>query len=151
ALARKIIVDREGLVSGVSIIDRRTRKEEEIYARVIAVCCASVESARLLLNSACEKYPNGLANSSDQVGRYLGGHIITGANGYLKDLIRPAAVEADGMNDHAYIPRFNHLRGKHEYTGGYGMQLNYASWRWPHHATAIGGFGSSFKKRVREL
>jgi choline dehydrogenase-like flavoprotein len=151
ALARKILIDRDGLASGVSIIDRNTRREEKIYARIVVVSCASIESARLLLNSACEKYPNGIANSGDLVGRYLGGHITTGAIGYLKDLVGQGGIDADGMTDHAYIPRFNHLSGKRDYIGGYGMQMNYISWRWPHHAPSVEGFGSSFKKRVREL
>lgn len=151
ALARKILINKDGLISGVSIIDRKTRREEEIHARVVIVCCATIETARLLLNSACEKYPNGLANSNDLVGRYLGGHINTGMTGYLKDLIGSGGVTADGMTDHAYIPRFNQKGGKRDYIGGYGMQMNYTSWRTPHHAKAVEGFGSAYKKRVRDL
>jgi choline dehydrogenase-like flavoprotein len=151
ALARKILVNKDGLVSGVSIIDRKSRREEEIHARVVIVCCATIETARLLLNSACEKYPNGLANSNDLVGRYLGGHINTGMTGYLTDLIGSGGVTADGMTDHAYIPRFNHKGRKRDYAGGYGMQMNYVSWRWPNHAKSVEGFGSAYKKRVRDL
>ncbi|HEY7182874.1 MAG TPA: GMC family oxidoreductase [Blastocatellia bacterium] len=149
--ARKILVDKDGLVSGVSVVDRATGREEEIYARIVVVCCAAVESPRLLLNSACEKYPNGLANSNDLVGRHLGGHINAGAIGYLRDLIGKDTFTGDGATDHAYIPRFNHQRGKRDYVGGWGMQMNYATWRWPHHAKSIEGFGPAYKKRVREL
>ena len=151
SLARKILVDKDGLVSGVSVIDRATGREEEIYARIIVVCCAAIESPRLLLNSACEKYPNGLANSNDLVGRYLGGHINAGATAYLKDLIGKDTFTGDGATDHAYIPRFNHQRGKPDYVGGWGMQMNYVTWRWPHHAKAVEGFGPAYKKRVRDL
>jgi choline dehydrogenase-like flavoprotein len=149
--ARRILVDKEGLASGVSIIDRATGREEEIYARMVVVCCATIESPRLLLNSVSEKYPNGLANSNDQVGRYLSGHVISGATGYLKDLIGKDTFTGDGMTDHAYIPRFNHQRGRKDYIGGWGMQMNYASWQWPHHAKSVVGFGSNYKNRVREL
>jgi choline dehydrogenase-like flavoprotein len=155
APARKILVDKDGLVSGVSVIDRATGKEEEINARIIVVCCAAIESPRLLLNSACEKYPNGLANSNDLVGRYLSGHITAGATAYLKELIGRDTFTGDGATDHAYIPRFNHTRGqtrgKRDYAGGWGMQMNYVTWRWPHHAKSAPGFGSDYKKRVREL
>ncbi len=151
ALARKILINKDGLASAVSLIDRETGKEEEIRARIVIVSCASIESARLLLNSACEKYPNGLANGNDLVGRYLGGHVVNGATGYLKDLVGADIFTGDGMTDHAYIPRFNQTRGKKDYTGGYGMQLNYANWMWPHHARSARGFGSSYKKYVREL
>ncbi|MGH9835689.1 MAG: GMC family oxidoreductase [Blastocatellia bacterium] len=151
APARKILVDKDGLVSGVSIIDRATGKEEEINARIIVVCCATIESPRLLLNSANEKYPNGLANSNDLVGRYLSGHITAGATAYLKELVGRDTFTGDGATDHAYIPRFNHTRGKRDYAGGWGMQMNYVTWRWPHHAKSVAGFGSDYKKRVREL
>jgi choline dehydrogenase-like flavoprotein len=151
ALARKILVDSEGRVSGVSLIDRATGREEEIYARLVVVACASIESARLLLNSVSEKYPNGLANSNDMVGRYLGGHITAGATGYLKELIGKDTFTGDGATDHAYIPRFNQLRGKKDYVGGYGMQMNYVSYQRPQHARAVIGFGADYKKRVREL
>jgi choline dehydrogenase-like flavoprotein len=151
ALARRIVVDKDGLVSGVSIVDRKTKREETIRARIVVVSCATVETARLLLNSACEKFPNGLANSNDLVGRYLGGHITTGAIGYLKDLTGARAIEADGMTDHAYIPRFAHPAGKRDYVGGYGMQMNYTSWRWPAHAKSVTGFGADYKRRVRDL
>jgi choline dehydrogenase-like flavoprotein len=157
--ARKILVDKDGLVSGVSVVDRATGREEEIYARIVVVCCAAIESPRLLLNSACEKHPNGLGNSNDMVGRYLSGHITAGAISYLKDLIGKDTFSGDGATDHAYIPRFNQARGqargqsrgKRDYVGGWGMQMNYVTWRWPHHAKSIEGFGSAYKKRVREL
>jgi len=153
--ARKILAGKDGLVSGVSVVNRVTGKEEEIHARIVVVCCAAIESPRLLLNSACEKYPNGLANSNDMVGRYLSGHITSGAIGYLKDLIGKDTFTGDGATDHAYIPRFNHARGqsqgKRDYVGGWGMQMNYVTWRWPHHVKSVAGFGSSYKRRVREL
>ncbi len=151
ALAREVQVNDEGIVTGVSIIDRATGREEEIRARIVIVSCASIESARLLLNSKSTKFPNGLANSNDQVGRHLGGHIIWGATGYLKELVGKQTFSGDGVSDHSYIPRFNHLRGKKDYAGGYGMQLNYGSWQWPYQAKSIGGFGDGYKRRVREL
>jgi choline dehydrogenase-like flavoprotein len=151
ALARQVLVNDQGIVTGVSIIDRVTGKEEEIRARIVVVSCASIESVRLLLNSKSTRFPNGLANNNDQVGRYLGGHIIWGATGYLESLVGKETFCGDGVTDHTYIPRFNHLRGKKDYAGGFGMQLNYGSWQWPHHAKSVDGLGVDYKKRVREL
>ena len=151
ALARKILVNNDGLVSGVSIIDRTTGREEEISARIVVLGCATIESARLLLNSKSEKFPHGLANNNDVVGRYLGGHVAAGAQGYIKDLLHQNTWAGDGMTDHAYIPRYNHQRGKQDYVGGFGLQLNYASYRHPHHAKDVSGFGAGYKQRVRDL
>lgn len=151
ALAREILVDGRGRAAGVVVIDRTTNKEEEIRARVVVVSCATVESARLLLNSRSEKFPNGLGNSNDVVGRYLHGHSVSNLTGYLTDLVGAAPSNNDGANDHGYIPRFNHLRGQRGYAGGFHIQTQYLSFMHPHHARGLPGFGRSFKKRVRDL
>ncbi|MFN0086872.1 MAG: GMC oxidoreductase [Blastocatellia bacterium] len=149
ALAREILVDKDGLASGVSFIDRRTRKVEEVRAKLVVVSCATVESARLLLNSKSRKFPNGLANNNDIVGRYLGGHSQANFMGYLRDLAGTDTWQGDGVTDHAYIPRFiDRGRG---FAGGYGYQLNYATRRLPHHAKHVEGFGTAYKQRVRDL
>ncbi|MFN7928459.1 MAG: GMC family oxidoreductase [Blastocatellia bacterium] len=149
ALVREVLVNKDGLASGVSFIDRTTGKVEEVAAKIVVVSCASIESARLLLNSKSEKYPNGLANNNDIVGRYLGGHSQTTFTGYLKNLVKTDTWQGDGVTDHAYIPRFV---DKHkDFAGGYGYQMNYASRRTPHHAKSVAGFGASYKNRVREL
>lgn len=149
ALAREVLVNKDGLVSGVSFIDRLTGKTEEVSAKIVVVSCASIESARLLLNSKSDKYPNGLANNNDIVGRYLGGHSQTTFVGYVKDLIKTDTWQGDGVTDHAYIPRFV---DKHkEFAGGYGYQMNYISRRYPQQAKHVTGFGAGYKQRVREL
>jgi choline dehydrogenase-like flavoprotein len=149
ALAREILVDKNGLASGVSFIDRVTRREEQAYAKIVVVSCATIESARLLLNSKSEIFPNGLANNGDNVGRYLGGHSQTTFIGYLKDFVGKDYWQGDGVTDHAYIPRF--VEREQDYAGGFGYQMNYASRRVPHHAKAVEGFGFAHKERVREL
>jgi choline dehydrogenase-like flavoprotein len=65
-----------GSVTGV-VVDRRGA-EETYSADVVVVSCGAAESPALLLRSANEKHPNGLANSSDQVGRNYMAHINSG-------------------------------------------------------------------------
>jgi choline dehydrogenase-like flavoprotein len=60
ALAREVLVDREGLASAVSFIDTETRTEQQVKAKIVVVCCSTVESARLLLNSRSQKFPQDL-------------------------------------------------------------------------------------------
>ncbi len=43
--------------------------EQTFHGDIVVVSCGAANSAKLLLASACEKHPNGLANGSDQVGR----------------------------------------------------------------------------------
>ncbi len=60
--------DRAGKVSGVLYADKDGNQHVQ-KARVVCVAGNSIETPRLLLNSASSMFPDGLANSSGQVGR----------------------------------------------------------------------------------
>jgi choline dehydrogenase-like flavoprotein len=147
ALAREILMDDEGRAKGVSFIDRETRQEEEIRARIIVVCCATVETARLLLNSRSRRYPTGLANSSGAVGRYLHGHMGDSAHVYLAELEGRKPSNQDGALDHALIPRFQ----TETPDGAYDFQINFAGNMFPYQAYRVPGYGSKFKDTVRNM
>lgn len=140
ALARQILTDKNGLARGVSIIDRTTGQEEEIRARIVVVCCATIETARLLLNS-------NIANSSGVVGRYLHGHSSSQMQMYLKELQGKPPSNQDGALDQCLIPRWD----TKSWRGTYGFQVNYDGYMFPFQARAVHGYGSAFKKRVREM
>jgi choline dehydrogenase-like flavoprotein len=63
----------DGRVNGVVYRDARGRELRQ-RARLVCVACNSVETARLLLLSESSRFPQGLANSSDQVGRHYCRH-----------------------------------------------------------------------------
>ncbi len=151
ALAREILVDREGLARAVSFVDTETNKEEQVRAKIVVLCCATIESPRLLLNSRSPQHPSGLANSNGVVGRYLHGHLGVGANIYLSELEGLKPWNQDGATDHVYIPRYNQLFGKKDYVGGWGFQVNFGSYMFPHHASRVRGYGADYKARVREM
>jgi choline dehydrogenase-like flavoprotein len=60
-------------VTGVEV--RRNGSLEKYRAGIVAVSCGAINSAALLLRSASDKHPRGLANSSDTVGRHYMGHV----------------------------------------------------------------------------
>ncbi len=60
--------DESGKVTGVVYADKDGNEQRQ-KARIVAVAGNSIESPRLLLNSASSMFPDGLANSSSQVGR----------------------------------------------------------------------------------
>ncbi len=151
ALAREILVDQKGLARGVSFVDTVTRKEEDVQARIVVVCCATVESARLLLNSRSSQYPNGLANSNGMVGRHLHGHVNATVNVYLEELEGTPPVNQDGATDHVYVPRYNQLFAKPDYVGGWGLQVNYGSYMFPSQAMKVKGYGAGYKDQVRRM
>jgi choline dehydrogenase-like flavoprotein len=74
-IAEQVLVGPGGeRVTGVGAVDRYTGNRHEIEGRVVVLCASALESTRLLLNSATSDHPNGLANSSGVLGRYLMDH-----------------------------------------------------------------------------
>lgn len=72
--AARIEHDDSGKVTGVVYFDA-DGKEQRQAARIVCVAGNTIESPRLLLNSASPMYPDGLANSSGQVGRNYMRHV----------------------------------------------------------------------------
>ena len=67
---RKIETDEHGQVSGATYFDA-DRREVFQRAKAVVLCANGVESSRLLLMSKSKRFPQGLANSSGLVGKYL--------------------------------------------------------------------------------
>ena len=136
-------------ISGVRVIDARTGADHVFTARLVFLCASSLESARLLLNSATPQIPNGLANSSDQVGRNVMDHIKWGG----------ASGEIDGFDDRRvigdrpngiYVPRFRNVTSKHpDFIRGYGFQGGAGRGGWESAARAT-GLGLAFKERLTQ-
>lgn len=151
ALAREILVDDEGLARGVSFVDTTTHTEQQVKARIVVVCCSTVESARLLLNSRSSKHPGGLANANGVVGHYLHGHLGSQGSMYLEELEGRKPSNQDGATDHVYIPRYNHLSPQRDSVGGWGYQVNFAGYMFPHQAHSLPGYGAPFKQKIRKM
>jgi len=113
AIVRQILIDpASGKASGVSYVDAATKELRSVSANVVVICASTIESVRLLLNSACAKHPNGIGNSSGLLGRYFMDQIpclvfgsVPGSDGFeLVDGTSPADNHG-GM----YMPRFQNL------------------------------------------
>ena len=76
SMVTQIVTGADGRATGVRYVDRDGNEHEQ-QARVVCVAANVVETTRLLLNSKTEQHPNGLANSSDQVGRNYMRHAMT--------------------------------------------------------------------------
>src|SRR5258705_4398927 len=97
AMAREVLTNNEGLATGVSYISKEDMQEYQVEGKVVILAASACESARLLLNSKSQRHPNGLANSSDVVGKYL--HDSTGAavGGILPQLFDRKRYNEDGI------------------------------------------------------
>ncbi len=70
----RILTDKSGLADGVEYIQDNAR--QTVQARLVIVAANPVQTPRLLLNSATDQRPQGLANSSATVGRYFMTHML---------------------------------------------------------------------------
>ena len=105
AMARELVAGKSGDVEAVSYIDKATRTENMVYAKAFVVAASACESARLLLNSRSPSFPNGLANSSGVVGRYLTDSVGSSLSGYFPQLAKVQAHNHDGVGGmHMYMP-----------------------------------------------
>lgn len=88
----KIATDDAGEITGVHYYDGQGR-QQSVSAKTYVVACQAVETSRLLLASTGEKFPNGLANNSGQVGKNLlfsGGG--TGSGDFIYDQLNEQQV-----------------------------------------------------------
>jgi choline dehydrogenase-like flavoprotein len=125
AVVARVLVDDKGLASGVQYFDRRTREEHKVYAKRVIVGASCIDSTRILLNSKSSAYPNGIANSSDVIGRYLSEQIRFHMYGFLPELMGGPVQNDDGISgEHVYMPRSDARPGEQrDYLRGFGMQF----------------------------
>lgn len=154
-MAREVLVGSNGLATAVSYVDKETLKEHQVRAKIVVLAASACETARLMLNSKSGKFPNGLANSSGVVGRYLTDSIGTGVTGFIPKLLDRPPHNEDGVGGgHLYVPwwidnkKLDFPRGYHiELYGGRDMP-SYGFGGGIHHYTG-GGYGKDLKKEYR--
>ena len=123
AMAREILIDANGKATAVSYIDKATRTEKRVNTRAVIVAASACESARLLLNSKSTLFPNGLANSSGAVGKYLMDSVGSGGDGYFPHLEKIPPHNHDGVGGmHLYMPWWKFDR-KNDFPRGYHIEI----------------------------
>ena len=166
SMVREVLTDKEGKATGVSYVHKPDMQEYQVMGRTVVLGASACESARLLLNSKSQRHPNGLANSSDVVGKYL--HDSTGADmgGIIPELFDRKRYNEDGVGGmHVYTPwwldnkKLDFPRGYHiEYGGGFGMPLYGFNWgienlngtyKIKDKQKEAGGYGASLKEDYR--
>ncbi len=137
-------------ITAVQVIDAQSGQEIEFTSRVVFLCASAIESARILLNSASPAFPNGLANTSDQVGRNIMDHIKWGgASGEFAEWSDKRVV--GNRPNGVYVPRFRNVTSKHaDFVRGYGFQGGAGRSAWEG-ADQQQGIGTDFKARLTRL
>jgi choline dehydrogenase-like flavoprotein len=166
AMAREVLTNNEGLATGVSYVNKEDLQEYQVSGRTVILAASACESARLLLNSKSQRHPNGLANNSNVVGKYL--HDSTGASmgGVLPELFDRKRYNEDGVGGmHIYSPwwldnrKLDFPRGYHiEYWGGmsqpsygfgFGIEGMNGKYLVKGQKKEAGGYGKSLKEDIR--
>src|SRR5690349_21171897 len=167
AMAREVLTDRNtGLATGISYVNKDDLQEYQVSGRTVILAASTCETARLLLNSKSQQHPNGIANSSNVVGKYLHDSTGSGMGGIIPALFDRKRYNEDGVGGmHVYTPwwldnkKLDFPRGYHiEYGGGFGMPLYGFSWGIENlngryqvkgKTKQPGGYGASLKEDYR--
>ncbi len=145
AIVSEVLYDESlGKATGVRIIDQHTLETREYYAKIIFLNASAIASSAILMNSKSSRFPNGLGNDSDQLGRnIMDHHLAVGAAG-----------EYEGFEDQyyfgrrangIYVPRYrNWGNDKRDYIRGFGYQGGGFREGWSR-GSGQKGFGAAFK------
>lgn len=135
--------------TGVKVIDRLTKEEHIFKAKVIFLCASAIASTQILMQSKSDRFPNGLGNDSDQLGRNIMDHQLgVGANGKF-DGFEDKYYKGRKPNG-VYIPRFRNLGGdtdRKDYIRGFGYQGNASRGNWEESIAEL-SYGKELKENV---
>lgn len=135
---------------GVRVMNAKTKEVTDYFARIIFLNASTIATTAILLNSVSRHFPNGLGNSSGQVGHNLMDHFIgTGAIGEHDSFTekyysgrRPTGI---------YIPRFRNISKETQHSDfirGYGYQAMGSRMEWAANTSHVEGFGKEFKDKL---
>lgn len=152
SLVNRILYDEKlQKAVGVEIIDTQSKEIIEYYAKILFINAATIATAQILLNSTSSRFPNGLGNDSDQVGRNIMDH----------HKFASASATVDGYEDQyysgrrpngIYVPRFKNINEKRpDYLRGFGMQggASRGAWNGARHLKQ-GGIGDDLKSYLQD-
>ena len=156
AMAREIVMGNNGKAEAVDYIDKNSREEKRVNAKAFVLAASACESARLLLNSRSASFPDGLANSSGVVGRYLTDTVGSSGTGYFPQLEKVPPHNHDGVGGmHVYVPWWKFDR-KNDFLRGYHIEV-YGGRSMPGVGEFDGvcdefeGYGASLKQKCRSM
>lgn len=147
SLVNRVIYDEQKQrASGVEIIDTETKQTVTFYAKIIFLNASTVATTAILLNSISGRFPNGLGNGSDQVGRNLMDHhkgvsVTASVEGYEDKYYfgrRPSPM---------YIPRFKNI---HEQSPDFIRGYHYGATAGRTDISPETGIGAAYKDAMTE-
>jgi choline dehydrogenase-like flavoprotein len=148
SMASRIEIDRaSGRATGVAYMSENSNTERLQRAKVIAVAGYSIETPRLLLNSTSRRFPNGLANNDDQVGRYVMVQGAAQSAGRFPDELRMYKAPPPQVSSEDFYET-DASRG---FARGFSIQtVSPQPIGWAEHVTAEGHWGREMREYMRD-
>jgi choline dehydrogenase-like flavoprotein len=148
SVVESIIYDeKKGKAIGVRVIDAHTKVSSEYYAKIIFVNAACLNTNLILLNSKSKRFPNGIGNDHDVLGRYIAFHQYRGQG----------TANFEGFNDSyyygrrptsAFMPSFrNVFKQETDFQRGYMVAFSAARGGWGRGGES---FGAPLKEQLTE-
>lgn len=151
AIVHEVIYDEKtNRAAGVRIIDELTKQTTDYFAKIVFLNASTIATASILLQSVSKHFPNGLGNSSGQVGQNLMDHHVGSG----------AIAEYNGLQDQyysgrrptgIYIPRFRNINEQtkaNDFIRGYGYQASGQRKDWKDNMTNDDSFGLAYKQSM---
>jgi choline dehydrogenase-like flavoprotein len=158
AMVREVELDQRGQASGVVFIDKTTGTEHRARGRIVVLAASACETVRIMLNSKSNRFPQGLANSSGKVGKYLMDTVGSPVRGQIPMLENLPPHNEDGAGGiHVYSPWWlygEQKAGKLDFARGYHIEMG-SGRQMPSLgsmaglASIAGGYGRKFKEDMR--
>lgn len=159
AMVREVTLSKSGSASGVIAINRKTRQDFQVTGRAVVLAASALESVRILLNSASAGFPQGLANSSGKLGKYLMDTVGSSLAGQVPLLENVPPHNEDGVaGGHLYTPWWLYKEqraGKLDFARGYHIEFG-GGRHMPELSTTMGmewltggSYGAKFKEDAR--
>ena len=153
AMAREVVMDASGRATGVAYVDKATGADRRVRAKVVVLAASALETSRLLLNSKSSRFPNGLANSSGTVGKYITDTTGTDVGGFIPKMTDHVPHNHDGVGGmHLYMPWWLD-NAKLDFPRGYHIEV----WGGPHQPSydVLGGIqgypsGGGYGKQLKD-
>jgi choline dehydrogenase-like flavoprotein len=150
ATMTRILMGKEpNRVSGIEYVNANGGTEK-LECRTLVLACSAIETARMLLANRTAAFPNGLANSSGQVGRNLTSHFGVTVLGLFPELAkRDPADDAGTSYYHSLLTGLYWDKPNPNFEGTYQVQCGagFPPQRLP--VRNVKGFGAGFKEELR--
>lgn len=146
-MASRVELDEAGNACGVTYFAEDSSTERCQRAKVVAVACYSIETPRLLLNSSSPRFPKGLCNNNDQVGRYV---MVQGASqtaGRWPDEMRMYKAPPPEISSE----QFYETDPDRGFARGFSIQtVSPMPIGWAEHVLADGHWGAALREYMRD-